>query len=1130
VLIKLGQLESFNSSDVLSTEMVLADSALAARMSDESDMLVAFRKCASELKQIAPKAKDFLYFTAVMMHAGEAALLDNDGNVKKGKDGASITGSFVVKGEGVKWVCSDSSILPMKNSNGDIFPESELKKAHKKWVGLPLCLDHKSNEVEKVRGIIVDTYYDEPLKRIIALCALDKINYPDLARQVETMTTNCVSMGTGVGRAVCTTCSNVARMERDFCEHMRSRSCYGEINLDLNPIELSIVVNGADPKAKIKHIIAAADSMARYITAKELEMSGSYNPAEMLADVKGMMFEAQELRSSAGTALQQENKEIRDSLETITNKMAEIIQRLDEKENEGSNMTTKKAYWQGTEEPKPGTVQYEKADSDSIRNNLDKQMNVEPSGGTGPVDKLFPGDEQKKRELQRLADDNQRKLTRQAALERAKRALQDKTAYFQGTEEPTPGKPKYEKEDSDGKRLKEDKQMLGAPPFPGVGKVDGLYGDDEAEKKLLQRASVKARFTKAAKPAESCWQLFANDQLIMTATVNEISRGNVDGLYDTIATKQFGSDMIAKFKTAGFSKAVEMFKGAQMPPAAPAASPMPSMTEMPAMPVGTEDKGNDGDPKEEVKTLVEDLGKLSTNLTKALDAMTNEPSNELDALKPEEMKDETMATMARMRVEFKTATIDTLRDAIVEVNEQLEELDTTADLIADESVRKTASPERRRVITEVVAESLAEGRRVVSEAYSVLGSVAKYAKGTRQFLKAAQLDMLSQPAKNDGKAHVIPMGNLLTNEERGAALSHQLPGAEPNTSGVPSSNKDKMLQNVTRHDVAKDDDGKVSLDSLLTPEEKEKALKHTLAPNPNTAGSPGPLKDKMLQENTKDQAKADDLMVDDNAATVTKQDGTKIELSKDEAKEAVKSAFDLSTREGRAQYRAKFAEKNLQYSKMTGEAHPGGGTTTKLDNKPALTDGAKVETTEEVQKRMLEVAQQATPKVRAMAEKINQYVKSGKVKVSELDAFVRQGLDKDALAYWKKFYGQADGGKEFAQELTSEHAAKKAAAEQEAMQVKVARSFELAYEMAPRGMCGADSAALAKQANELMTFSDSQFNAVKRLVHTTPIQKNASFPSVGQVYETVVAGPPTATVSELDQLKNVFSQTGRRGF
>ena len=46
-------------------------------------------------------------------------------------------------------------------------------------------MDHKSSSVDHVRGFIVDTYYDRTLKRVIALCALDKAGYPQLARQIQ---------------------------------------------------------------------------------------------------------------------------------------------------------------------------------------------------------------------------------------------------------------------------------------------------------------------------------------------------------------------------------------------------------------------------------------------------------------------------------------------------------------------------------------------------------------------------------------------------------------------------------------------------------------------------------------------------------------------------------------------------------------------------------------------------------------------------------------------------------------------------------------------------------------------------------------------------------------------------------
>ena len=96
--------------------------------------------------------------------------------------------------------------------------KSELIKAYKKWIGKPLCVDHKSNSVDHARGFIVDTYYDRDLKRVVALCALDKTNYPELAHEVSTGYQNAVSMGTGVENAICYDCGTVARAEARFLQ------------------------------------------------------------------------------------------------------------------------------------------------------------------------------------------------------------------------------------------------------------------------------------------------------------------------------------------------------------------------------------------------------------------------------------------------------------------------------------------------------------------------------------------------------------------------------------------------------------------------------------------------------------------------------------------------------------------------------------------------------------------------------------------------------------------------------------------------------------------------------------------------------------------------------------------------
>jgi len=226
-----------------------------------------FIKLAESLKRLAPRSDDFMYFTAIMLHGAEAALIDpKTGESRKDNAGKDITGVF---DDNWKWVCSDTSIDPYSNQNGDIFPSSELKKAYTKWRGRPLCINHQSSDVEGVRGIIIDTHWDDKYKRVVGLCALDKKSYPDLAHKVKAGYANCVSMGTAVGRALCTVCQKTAVTEKDYCDCIRSKKGMringvkvGEINLDLNPIELSLVVTPADQQAKVLKIIASMNNYA----------------------------------------------------------------------------------------------------------------------------------------------------------------------------------------------------------------------------------------------------------------------------------------------------------------------------------------------------------------------------------------------------------------------------------------------------------------------------------------------------------------------------------------------------------------------------------------------------------------------------------------------------------------------------------------------------------------------------------------------------------------------------------------------------------------------------------------------------------------------------------------------------
>lgn len=262
----------------LSKEAVLADPIIVERMT----------KLAHDIKSIAPRSDDFLYFSIIFLKAAESALLDEAGNLKK-VGGEKAWGYF---DEGWKW---HGNVKSHKNSNGDIFPELELKKAHMNWVGKPLCKDHESSSVDGIRGIILDTYYDDKMKQVVGLCALDRVNYADLAKKVETGIVRYGSMGTGVETSVCSDCLNFAKTAEQYCPCVKNRTCHGEINVGLKPIEYSLVVQPAEPGAILLRCIASLQDYK-----KEFMNYGVEDFNEMLGKLS--LEQAQHLNTIVKTA------------------------------------------------------------------------------------------------------------------------------------------------------------------------------------------------------------------------------------------------------------------------------------------------------------------------------------------------------------------------------------------------------------------------------------------------------------------------------------------------------------------------------------------------------------------------------------------------------------------------------------------------------------------------------------------------------------------------------------------------------------------------------------------------------------------------------------------------------------
>lgn len=1178
----------------------------AVELDEDPEIIQYFKKTVANLKKeakdshgkrIAPKADGFLYFTCIMMHAAEAAILDDNGNIKKSASGEDLNASWDIRSDGAwVWKCNDPGVLPLKNANADIFPESELKKAYKKWVGKPLCLDHKSQSVDMVRGIIVDTVYDDKHKRIIALCALDKENHPDLARKVASGYAASVSMGTAVGRAICTEkgCHRIARVESDFCDHMRNKTCYGEINVDLSPIELSIVVNGADPRAKIRRIISSANSVAQYVDTRKLAEAG-ITEDDALAQAYTIKDELEKLitqlegtgdnssldidpyaqrgtgpepgtpsveMSAAGNTPQAMDtaryagemaddlnklKEKISELNLVINKMAYVKEHNNNKEDTVM-ANQKNAYFQGggdVNEPTPGQAKYPKEDSDSIRDNQDKQMNGEsPFPDVGKTDGLYGDDEAKKKELLRIAQESEkRSLRRQAAMEKARDLIkQRREAYFGGgggPNEPTPGKPKYPAEDYAKTRDKEDKQMVGAPPFPGVGKTDGLYGDDEKTKKLLLRAKLKARFVKASNEdgsdnlGDSQWQVYAKSddgksRLVLSASVNELAGPDrASRLYSGIATQEYGLKMIDVIRSEGLDTARKLFKGAA--PAAPAvpgglpAAPVDAggVGELPAMPeeTGLEPAGETGSPVDKIRDAVRELGNLHADLEKAVEALEEENNTELGGeAVPAEQVATASVSIAGVRKTLNAGMRKGMKQAQAEIEDMVDELKLIQRANSD---KKSAG-----LVAELFKEANGDINKAKQGAYKMMASFVRYAKGVENMTKTAQ----TTKDNRDNRPLDMPVPPRFWN----ADAPPPLPPLEAPKQTV----KDRLTPELPPEppnpyqEVNDDNDGEAVQEEPTDTTREAKQGPHAVKveQNPYTqgkarpAGSPPPAQriptDQRydnLNRNKKEYVgdftgfevgnPADDVA----DATLTKDPNGKVEAegTSEELGEMLRGAsvrgIKNMTRQERDALRVKLAQKGVQFSDMLQKAHPSGGFTTALDTKPEG-DLAEVEDLPGVNKKMIDIALAPPRKVRQAAENIQKHVIAGTIDPkSDFPALIAEGLDPAAVSYWKKLWGEAHDpeASKWVTELVKDHQSKKASANEENTKVKVARAYELAYAMAERGLVQRDPRSLRQQADKILNCSDESFAYLQETVNKIPT-KRASIPDVGVQESSVI--------------------------
>ena len=1090
--------------------------------------------------------------------------------------------------------------------NCDIFPEEELLKAYKQWIGKPLCVDHKSSSVDAIRGIILDTYYDRSLKRVIGLCALDKVTYPDLAKKVSLGYSTCVSMGTAVSSAICTDCGNVAKTEKDFCSHMVSKSCYGEINVGLNPIELSIVVNGADPQAKIRTIIAAANTVNNHLAEQEQELTklsdsnnletdrlnrlkeleeDLKNANEKLAELKDIIESSNDVeqidapygqssgryidpsdetnqnavglnfpeRYAYNTALLNEVTDLRSSLEGRLHKMENILDKLQYKEETMSTNDTmnKEAYFQGgggVNEPTPGQKKYPVDPLNEQSRSKDKQMVGEsPFPDVGPVDGMHPSpasvdqkDELERKKMLARAEQEERSMRRAAALQKAKENIMNqKEAYFQGgggVNEPAPHKVKYPIDKlNEELRDNEDKQMVGQKPFPDVGPVDGMHPsplsadqkDELARKKLLQRASLKARFVRVANPdgtdnlGDSAWQVYAKDEvgekLVFSASVNEISGGRSDALFDVIATKEFGTKMLDKIRAVGITKAASVYKKAQAvtgPGANPVQADIGGAGQTPAMPdvsapvdsapVDVSDEGGKGDPKETALKLAEKMRDMSSDLLEAVRSLTGEQSQMgemeegLEAMP--KAAAEVLSPLYEMRKDLNSSLISGTKKSLSELRDHVEELELIASVVDSET---TMNPE---YVNTIVEDAFEDAKKALADAHGLVKAFGKYARGTAGLVKRAE-EVLSATAADDEN-----------DARKKAKKSKEEKSSKKSKDEHKSSEKSSDEDDSDKNDVSDEsliDDFSFGDDDLALPEDDDFEAELDFDVDHDDHDEHHDEHDDEHFDGLDDlEMPADDM----NNTMVEIPEGQAIPAGAkavSEDKNMVTAEFDLTSKEGRAAYRAKLAAdatgkeddgevqtaESIKFSDMLDQADGLADGQTQLDVKPSDELG-KVETPEEQIDKDLEVARME-PKVREAA-RLNQLITEGKISTDQLNSLISQGLDPEVVKYWKQYYGQAGKeGAEFAKLLTTETMKAKAEEDMKSYKVKVARAYELANDMVRRGLLTDDRTSVSAQVDEIMKWNDEAFESMKRVVakHAPlSLKKEASgVPQVGLI-------------------------------
>jgi hypothetical protein len=109
------------------------------------------------------------------------------------------------KGAKLLWVRARAIDADTVNANGDYFSKEELKKnveikgekipAYKTFEGVPIYTNHKNDDIEQAKGMVVYAEWSEEENCVYCTFFVDEEAYPDIARNIRTGVIHDVSMG-----------------------------------------------------------------------------------------------------------------------------------------------------------------------------------------------------------------------------------------------------------------------------------------------------------------------------------------------------------------------------------------------------------------------------------------------------------------------------------------------------------------------------------------------------------------------------------------------------------------------------------------------------------------------------------------------------------------------------------------------------------------------------------------------------------------------------------------------------------------------------------------------------------------------------------------------------------------------